>query len=201
MKFHIVWEDYIREEARVANKEALLRQDDHDLAIRTKGRKKSKFKKSNKKPSKNKFQKKKKHYSKYQCYNCHKIGHLARECPSPKNNNNNNKRHHAHVTSPYPIIWIIKKNLKEPLCSSDKHQVWMLTYSPTFISGLEPLYQSFRHSIFHSASKMAISKQTLPLPHFRFLTSASTFSPWKSEVRSRNPETCTFDLISLSLSF
>ena len=45
MKFHIVWEDYIREEARVANKEALLRQDDHDLAIRTKGRKKSKFKK------------------------------------------------------------------------------------------------------------------------------------------------------------
>ena len=25
------------------------------------------------------------------------IGHLARECPSPKNNNNNNKRHHAHL--------------------------------------------------------------------------------------------------------
>ena len=95
MKFDIVWEDCIQEEARVANKEALLRQDDHDLAIRTKGRKKSKFKKSNKKPSKNKFQKKKKHYSKYQCYNCNKIGHLSRVCPSPKKNNN--KRHHAHL--------------------------------------------------------------------------------------------------------
>ena len=47
------------------------------------------------KPSKKKFQKKK-DYSKYQCYNYHKIGHLARECPSPKNNNNN-KRRHAHL--------------------------------------------------------------------------------------------------------
>ena len=93
MNFDIVWEDNIQEESRVANKEALLREDDQALAIYTKRRKQSNFKKDSHKehiPPK-KFQKKrenkqKKDYSNYQCYNCHKIRHLARECPSKKNN-------------------------------------------------------------------------------------------------------------------
>ena len=93
MKFDIVWEDCIQEGARVANREALLIEDDQALAIHTKERKQSNFKKGNHKPSKKKFQKKK-DYSKYQCYNCHKIGHLAREFPL---NKKNNKRHHAHL--------------------------------------------------------------------------------------------------------
>ena len=74
MKFDIVWEDCIQEEARVANIEALLKEDDQALATHTKERKQSNFRKSNHKPSKKKFQMKK-DYSKYQCYNCHKIGH------------------------------------------------------------------------------------------------------------------------------
>ena len=99
MKFSIVWEDCIQEEARVANKEALLREDDQALAIHTKGRKQSNFKRGSHKYLKKKFQKKrvnnqKKYYSKYQCYNCHNIGHLSRESPSK---NNNNKRHHDHL--------------------------------------------------------------------------------------------------------
>ena len=73
MKFDMVWEYCIQEEARVANIEVLLREDDQALAIHTKGRKQSNFKKGNHKPSKKQFQKKKKDYSKYQCYNCHKI--------------------------------------------------------------------------------------------------------------------------------
>ena len=72
MRFDIVWEGCIQEEARVANREALLREDDQALAIRTKGIKQSNFKKGNHKPSKNKFQKKK-DYSKYRCYNYRKI--------------------------------------------------------------------------------------------------------------------------------
>ena len=97
MKFDIVWEYCIQEESRVANREALLREDDQALAIHTKERKQLNFKKCNHKTSKKKFQKKKKDYSKYQCYNCHKIGHLASECPSPKKKKNNKTRHHAHL--------------------------------------------------------------------------------------------------------
>ena len=60
MKFDIVWEYCIQEQARVANIEALLREDDQALTTHTKERKQSNFKKSNHKPSKKKFQKKNK---------------------------------------------------------------------------------------------------------------------------------------------
>ena len=38
MKFDIVWEYCIQEEARVANRDALLREYDQDIAIHTKGK-------------------------------------------------------------------------------------------------------------------------------------------------------------------
>ena len=92
MKFGIVWEDCIQEEARVANREALLREDDQALSTHTKRRRQSNFKNYSHKDHRppNKFQRKrennkKKDYSKYQCYNCHKIGNLSREFPSKKN--------------------------------------------------------------------------------------------------------------------
>ena len=47
MKFDIVWEDCIQEDARVANREALLREDDQALATHTIRRKQSNFKKDN----------------------------------------------------------------------------------------------------------------------------------------------------------
>ena len=74
MMFGILWEDCIQEEARVANREAPLKEDDQTLATHTKKKNKSNFKKSNHNPSKNKFQrrKKKKDYSSYQFYNYHK---------------------------------------------------------------------------------------------------------------------------------
>ena len=50
--------DCIQEEDRIANRESLLREDDQALAIHTKGRKQSNFKKGSHKPSKKKFQKK-----------------------------------------------------------------------------------------------------------------------------------------------
>ena len=60
MKFDIVWEDCIQEEARVANKEALLKEGDQALATHTKTRKQSSFKKDSHKEYKppKKFQKK-----------------------------------------------------------------------------------------------------------------------------------------------
>ena len=52
MKFDIVWEDCIQEEARVANREALLKEDDQDLATHTKREKSlSNFKKESHKES------------------------------------------------------------------------------------------------------------------------------------------------------
>ena len=51
MKFDIVSEDCIQEEARVAKREALLREYDQALAIHTKGRKQSNFKNGNHKHS------------------------------------------------------------------------------------------------------------------------------------------------------
>ena len=38
MKFDIVWEDCIQEEARVANREALLIEDDQDISTHTRRR-------------------------------------------------------------------------------------------------------------------------------------------------------------------
>ena len=45
MKFDIVWEDYTQEEARVANIEDLLKEDDQVLATHTRKRRQSNFKK------------------------------------------------------------------------------------------------------------------------------------------------------------
>ena len=103
MKFDIVWEDCMQEETRVANREDLLKEDGQALATHTRrGRIQSIFKKWSHKeyqPPKG-FQKKrensqKKDYSQYQCYNCHIIWHISKECPL---NNKNNKIHHAHLT-------------------------------------------------------------------------------------------------------
>ena len=101
MMFDIVWEYFIQEEARVANREALLKEDDQALSTHTRRRKQSNFKKDSHKEygTPKKFQRKRensqnKDYYKYQCYNCHNIGHIAKEFPSKKNDN---KRHHAHL--------------------------------------------------------------------------------------------------------
>ena len=63
LQFDILWEECIQEEARVVNREALLRDDDHDLAMHNRRRKgKHHFKKETHKESHipKKFQKNKK---------------------------------------------------------------------------------------------------------------------------------------------
>ena len=57
MDFDIVWEDCIQEEARVDNRESLLKKYDKSLAVHTKGWKQSNFKKGSHKPTKKKFKK------------------------------------------------------------------------------------------------------------------------------------------------
>ena len=39
-----------------------------------------------------------KDYSIFQCFNCHKVGHLAKNCPLKEEEyKKNNKIHHAHL--------------------------------------------------------------------------------------------------------
>ena len=108
MKFDIVWEDCIQEEARVANREALLKEDDQALATPSKRRRSQpNFKKGNHKESQppRRFQRRresfpKKDYSNFQCFHCDKIGHIARNCPLKREEykkRNNYKRHHVHI--------------------------------------------------------------------------------------------------------
>jgi hypothetical protein len=116
LKFHILWEECIQEETRVANCEALLaRDDDQALATHTKrGRKKPYFQKETHKESQlpNKFNNKESHprrfqkkgqrrerdYSSIQFYHCDKMEHIAKLCPTRQEEYNRKyKRHHAHV--------------------------------------------------------------------------------------------------------
>ena len=88
MKFDVVWEDCIEEETRVTNREALLKEVDQALATHTKRRRSQpNFKKGNKREYQppRKFQKTReslpdRDYSGFQCFNCDKIGHIARNC-------------------------------------------------------------------------------------------------------------------------
>jgi len=109
MKFDILLEYFIQEEARAANIESLLKEDDQAIATHTKRRRiQPNFKNRNHKEYQSpiKFQKTReslpdRDYSGFQCFHCDKIGHIAINFPLKrqyyKNRNNNNKRNHAHL--------------------------------------------------------------------------------------------------------
>ena len=102
----MTWEDCIHEEARVANRESLLKEDDQAMASHTKrGRMKSNFKKKihkeyqpPKKLQRKRGNNQRKKYSNFQCFNCNKIGNIAINCPLKKTEYKmNNKICHAHL--------------------------------------------------------------------------------------------------------
>ena len=106
MNFDIVWEDCIQEEARVENREDLLKEVDQALATHTKrGIIQSKSKKESHKESlpPKRFQRtrgnnQRKDYSNFKCFHGHKIGHIARNCPLKKEEYKKKKKiHHAHL--------------------------------------------------------------------------------------------------------
>jgi len=105
-----LWEECIQEGTRVANREALLKEDDQALAAHArKGKRRPHLKREARKesqpPKRIKRYQRGKHkprdLSSYQCYNCDKMGHVSRNCPQIKDEFkiriNNNKRHHAHA--------------------------------------------------------------------------------------------------------
>ena len=126
LQFEILWEECVQEEARVANQEALLRDDDQALVAHARRRRgKPHFKKETRKESHppKKFQKnqkgdyKQKDFSSYQCYHCNKMGHIAKNCPTRKEEykRKNNKRNHAHLAKEEeePPKKLAKEEIKE----------------------------------------------------------------------------------------
>ena len=83
-KFNKIWKECVLEEGRIVNREENLNgNEDRDLATHTKkGRNKRKNQgssprrpldfKRNKKPRRD--------YSSFECYSCHKMGHISRHC-------------------------------------------------------------------------------------------------------------------------
>jgi hypothetical protein len=133
LKFDSLWEEYIQEETRVTNREALLaRDDDQALDTHTKGgRKKPYFQKeTHKEPQQsNKFnykeshprrfqkrgQRKERDYSSVQCYHCDKMGHIAKFFLARREEyKRKHKRLHAHVVEDEePPSKMIREQIKD----------------------------------------------------------------------------------------
>jgi hypothetical protein len=128
LQFDSLWEECVQEEARVANREAiLLRDEDQALAAHAKGgkgkshfQKETHFHKESHSPKRfqkyHKGQRKGKDFSSYQCYHCDKMGHIAKNCPAKREGykRRNNKRHHAHTAEDdEPPKKLTKEEIKE----------------------------------------------------------------------------------------
>ena len=80
-KFRQLWEECVQKEERIAAREEKLNEnDDQALEVNTKG--KNKRKSYDHPPRKDQgFKKSKKDFSNYECFTCHKMGHVAINCP------------------------------------------------------------------------------------------------------------------------
>jgi hypothetical protein len=95
LQFDSLWEECVKEEERVANKEAILREDEDQYITshtnKGRGKRETHFHKENhshKEPhSPKKFQKyqkgqrRKRDFSSYKCYHCERIGPIAKNFP------------------------------------------------------------------------------------------------------------------------
>ena len=101
-KFNKLWEECVQEEVRIVNREERLNDNEYQpLSTHTKnGRNKRKSQglsprrsldfKKNKKPRRD--------YSSFECYSCHKMGHISRHCPLKKDQfKKKNRKYHAHA--------------------------------------------------------------------------------------------------------
>ena len=102
-KFSKLWEECVQEEGRLENIEEKLNEyEDQALAVHTKNRRNKR--KDWGSPTSRSLELKrdnifKRDYSSYECYACHKLGHISRHCPLNKNKfRKKNEKFHAHAT-------------------------------------------------------------------------------------------------------
>ena len=79
-KLRNLWEECVQEEERMTTGEEKLNEnEDQALTVRTKGKNK---RKSHDDPHKTQaFKKYRKDFSNYECFTCHKFGHVSMNCP------------------------------------------------------------------------------------------------------------------------
>ena len=97
-KFRQLWEECIQEEERIASREEKLNDnEDQALTVHTKVKNK---RKSHDHPHRKilGFRKSKKDFSNYECFTCHKLGHIAINCPMKEERFKKMKRFQAHAT-------------------------------------------------------------------------------------------------------
>ena len=100
-KFRKLWEECVQEEERITLREEKLNENEDQVwAVHTKG--KNKRKSYDHPPRKIQGFKKnkrfKKDFSGYECFTCHKMGHISINCPPRAEQLKKNKRFQAHVT-------------------------------------------------------------------------------------------------------
>jgi hypothetical protein len=139
LQFASLWEECVQEEARVANREAVLLRDENQapVAHAKGGERRSHFKKEthlhkeSHSPNRfihkefhppRRFQKshkgqREKDFSSYQCYHCEKMGHIAKNRPPRREEyKKRNKRHHAHtIEYEEPPTKMIKEKIEDCL--------------------------------------------------------------------------------------
>ena len=91
-----MWEECVQEEERIISREENLNDnEDQALAVHTKVKNK---RNSRDHPHKNQgFNKSKKEFSNYECFTCHKLGHIAINCPMKEERVKNMTRFQARA--------------------------------------------------------------------------------------------------------
>ena len=100
-KFNKLWEECVKEEGRIVNREEKIN-DNWDQALAThikNGRNKRKSQGSSPRRSPDFNKKPRRDYSSFECYSCHKMGHIYRHCTLKKYQlKKKNQKYHAHAS-------------------------------------------------------------------------------------------------------
>ena len=101
-KFNKLWEECLQEEGRISNKEERLNDNEYQALVthskNERNKRKSQGSPSRRPPDFKRGKRPRNDYSSFECYSCHKMGHIARNFPLKKDRfKKKNQKYHAHA--------------------------------------------------------------------------------------------------------